>query len=223
MSFWSPAVDPGDEEVTELTAHLSHALMLLAPVAVFVLLFALEWRRTAEDVVPAGLQLMALLSGAAGVVHGAVVGHHAHRSAVLGWFFALTCLVQVAQALALVLTPVRRVVVVGVLVDLSLVALWVWTRVVGVPMGVDGGQRQLVRPVDVACTLLEVGAVLAGLAWVYSATGGSLPSALSEKWVKSTVTNSPLPLKTSVPSPRVPSQETNSLRPSRESIRAASS
>lgn len=209
--------------MTHLTAHLSHALMLLAPMAVFVLLFALEWRRTAEEAVPVALQLMAVTSGAAGVVHGAVVGHHAHQAAVLGWFFAVTCLVQVAQAVALVLTPVRRVVVVGVLVDVGLVALWAWTRVVGVPLGIDGGQRQLARPVDVACTLLEVAAVLAGLAWVYSATGGSVPSAFSLKWVKSTVTNSPPPRKTTVPSARVPSHDTNSLRPSRESIRAASS
>ena len=197
--------------------------MLVAPALVFVLLFAVEWRRTAEATVPVMLQLMAVLGGAAGVVHGAVVGHHAHQSALLGWFFAVACLVQVAQAVGLVLTPVRRVVVAGVLVNAGLVALWTWTRVVGVPFGVDGGQRQLARPVDVACTLVEVAAVLAGLAWVYSATGGSLPSALSEKWLRSTVRNSPLPLNTTVPSPRVPSHETNSLRPSRESMRAASS
>ena len=209
--------------MTHLTAHLSHALMLGAPAAVFVLLLALEWRRTAEGTVPAPLRLMAVTGAAAGVLHGAVVGHHSAQAAVLGWFFATACAVQVAQALALVFAPVRRVVVPGVLVNLGLVALWAWTRLVGVPLGVDGGQRQLVRPLDVTCTLLEVVAVLAGLAWVYSATGGSVRSALSLKWEKSTVRNSPPPLKTTVPSARVPSHDTNSLRPSRESIRAASS
>ena len=66
--------------------------------------------------------------------------------------------------------------------------------------------------------------VLAGLAWVYSATGASpSPRVAASKWVRSTTRNSPPPRKTSVPSASRPSQEMNSLRPSRRSTRATRS
>jgi hypothetical protein len=68
--------------------------------------------------------------------------------------------------------------VAGVLVNLGVVALWAWTRAVGVPFGIEGGQRERLGVLDVTSTLLEVVVVLTGLAWVYarSASGIALVS-----------------------------------------------
>jgi len=65
---------------------------------------------------------------------------------------------------------------VGVLGNLAVVVLWAWTRLLGVPFGIAGGLRQRVGPWDLTCTLLEVTAVLAGLAWL-SGVRLSLPRA----------------------------------------------
>jgi hypothetical protein len=216
---WTP------EEVTTTTQHLTHGLMLLAPMLVFAGLFVLEWRRSSDERVPPALQLMAVLTAASGVVHGAVVHHHAQQAAVLGWFFALVALAQLVWVLAVLIAPVRGVVVAGALGNLWLVTLWAWTRAVGIPFGVAGGLRQRVETADLLATGLEVAALLLGLLWVYSATGGRPPPALVpwSKWETSTITNSPPPRKVGVPSGAVPSQDTNSLRPSVRSTLATRS
>jgi hypothetical protein len=198
-----------------LTQHLSHLLMLGAPLLVFAGIFWLEWRTGDPPALPWSARSAALLGGASGVLHGTVVGHHADEAAVLGWFFAAVCVAQVVQAYVLLIAPVRRVVVAGTVGNLGLVVLWAWTRLVGIPFGIAGGRRQVMGWADVTCTLLEVGAVLGGLAWVYSATGGRPPPEVVpwSKWETSTTRNSPPPRSTKVPSGSLPSQETNSLRP----------
>ena len=207
-----------------MTHHLSHALMLVVPLLLFGLLFAAEWRRTAERPLPATLRLAALASVGAGLVHGAVVPHHQHEAAVLGWFFAVLCLAQLGWVVALLVHPVRAVVTAGVLGNLAVVLLWAWTRAVGVPLGVEGGAREGITPWDLTATALEVGLVLAGLAWVYSATGASSsPRVAASKWERSTTRNSPPPRNVTLPSGSVPSQVTNSLRPSRRSTLATRS
>lgn len=208
-----------------LTQHLQHLLMLGLPLLVFALVFWLEWRTSDPPPLPVTVRLTALCGASAGVAHGAVVGHHADEAAVLGWFFAGLCLVQVVQAFVVLVAPVRRVVVAGVVGNLAVVVLWAWTRLVGIPFGIAGGQRQVTGVADLTCTALEVGAVLAGLAWVYSATGDwPSPAVLPwSKWETSTTRNSPPPRKTSVPSGAVPSQLTKSLRPSNRSTFATRS
>lgn len=207
-----------------MTHHLSHALMLVVPLLLFGMLFAAEWRRTADDQLPGSLRLSALASAGAGLVHGVVAPHHAHETALLGWFFTLLCLAQLAWVVVLLVRPVRSVVVAGVLGNLAVVLLWAWTRAVGIPLGIAGGARQRFTPWDLTATGLEVVLVLAGLAWVYSATGAwSSPRVAASKWVRSTTRNSPPPRNVSLPSGSVPSQVTNSLRPSRRSTLATRS
>jgi MFS family permease len=142
--------------------------MLGFPLAVFAGLFALEWRRSSDR--PPRVRrhpLVVLMSlsvlGSAGV-HGAVVAEHFAESAVLGWFFVLLGLAQVGFAVALLVAPWRSLVVAGVLGHLGVVALWAWTRAVGVPLGVDGGARERVGALDLTATALEVLTVLCGLA-----------------------------------------------------------
>ena len=142
--------------------------MLVLPMTCFVLLFAVEWRRTSEGSFGLELWTSAGASAGASVIHAVVTPHHLHQAAVLGWFFALLSLGQLGWVVWLLLAPSRRAVVAGVLANLGVVALWAWTRAVGVPFGVDGGVRQRVGVLDVTSTLLEVVVVGAGLAWLYA-------------------------------------------------------
>ena len=208
-----------------LTQHLPHLLMLVVPLLVFAALLVLEWRRQSPATVPAGLRVMAAGGAASGAVQGVGSVHNASEAAALGWFFALLCVAQLSWALLLLALPVRRVVVAGVLGHLALVALWAWTRAVGVPLGLEGPGPEPVGALDLLATGLETLCVLAGLRWVYSATGG-WPSPLLVPWSKcdtSTTRNSPPPRKVRVPSGARPSQETNSLRPSNASTFATRS
>lgn len=205
--------------------HLPHALMLVIPLLLFALLVAAEWRRTADSPLPGSLRLAVLGSTGAGLVHAAVTPEHVHHAAALGWFFALVCLAQLTWVVLVLVRPVRRVVTAGVLGNLGVVLLWAWTRTVGIPFGVAGGEREPFTAWDLAATGSELVVVLAGLAWVYSATGGRPSSDLValSKWLRSTTRNSPPPRNVSVPSGSVPSQATNSLRPSRRSTFATRS
>ena len=153
-----------------MTHHLPHALMLGLPLALFALLFAAEWRRTAGSPLAASVRVAAAASVGASVVHAVVVPHHLHEGALLGWFFALLSLGQLVWVVALLLAPQRPVVIGGVLVNLGVVGLWAWTRAVGIPFGIAGGARQRFTAADLAATGLEVLVVLGGLAWVYGAS-----------------------------------------------------
>ena len=123
----SPTRHPRGPEVNALTHHLAHSLMLGLPLYAFALFFAAEWRRTAGSVLPWSLRLAVLGSAGAGIVHGIATPHHVHESALLGWFFALLCVAQLAWVVAVLVVPRRHVVALGVVANLGVVALWAWT------------------------------------------------------------------------------------------------
>jgi hypothetical protein len=158
-----------------VTRHLPHLLMLVLPLLVFVGVFGLQWRAAADEQLPAPLWAMVATTVGAASIHGAMTAHHAREAALLGWAMAVMAVVQLAWAVAVLFVPVRRTVEVGVVGNLSVVVLWAWTRLVGVPFGITGGVRQRIGVWDATCTLLEVVAVLAGLAWVLTRTSPAVP------------------------------------------------
>ncbi len=144
--------------------------MLVLPLLVFVGVFGLQWRAASEEHLPAPLWAMLGTTVVAAGIHGAMTAHHAREAAVLGWAMAVMAVLQLGWSVTVLFQPVRRVVEVGVLGNLAVVALWAWTRAVGLPFGITGGGRQRIGVWDGTCTLLEVGAVLAGLVWVVTRT-----------------------------------------------------
>lgn len=215
-----------------MTTHLSHALMLVGPLLVLAGLFALEWRRTASSPLAWSTRVAVAATAGAAVVHAAVVDRHAHDVAALGWAFAVLAAAQGIWALAVLVSPRPAVLLAGLVGNLGVVALWVWTRTAGLPFGVAGGHREAIGALDLLATGMEAVAVLAAArscsaaGAAYSATGGwPVPGSPVpwSKWARSTTRNSPPPRKTSTPSGSRPSQVTKSLRPSRRSIRATSS
>lgn len=149
----------------DVTHHLPHLVMMLAPLAVFAGIFGVQWRLSCEQRLPVTLWAMLGATVGSGAVHGAMTPHHAHEAALLGWAMALMCLAQLSWAVWLLFAPTVRLVELGVLGNLGIVVLWAWTRLVGIPFGIAGGLRQRIGPWDLTCTLLEVSGVLLGLAW----------------------------------------------------------
>ncbi len=202
--------------------------MFAFPFVVFAGLFWLEWRRTDDRPHhgrPFPIVVMAASSLGAAAVHGAVIGGHLTEAGVLGGFFVVLTLTQIAYAGLLFVVPTARWVALGVLANLGIVCLWAWTRTIGIPFGIAGGGRESVGAADLVATGFEVICVLTGLVMLYRATGGwpSPEEVPASKWETSTVRNSPLPRKVSTPSGLRPSHETKSLRPAKLSTFATRS
>lgn len=207
------------------TTHAPHLLMFALPLVVFAALFWWEWRRTSArplPQLPRAVVVMAAGSMGAAAAHTAVTEQHFDEATLLGGFFVLLALAQTGFAAVLLARPVRRVVELGVLANLGIVCLWVWTRIVGIPLGIAGGGREAVEVIDLVATGLEMLCVAAGLLHLYRTTGGgpSPAEAPVSKWGTSTKRNSPLRRKVSSPA-GLPSHETNSRLPDTERDRWA--
>lgn len=102
------------------------------------------------------LAVLAVLWIAAGAVHLGVMDEHFGESAVLGVFFLVLAVLQIAYAIRLLMAPSRMLVIVGLAANLAVVLLWAWTRSVSVPF--DLGGREKVGLADGLAVLIELAA-----------------------------------------------------------------
>lgn len=100
----------------------------------------------------------------AGLVHLAVVQEHLDEWWLFGAFFAVLGAAQVLWAVAALAAdrpPLLRTVA---SVNLAVVALWLVTRTVGLPIGPEPWQPEAAGRADVLCSLLEVAVAVTLLA-----------------------------------------------------------
>lgn len=114
-----------------------------------------EARRESDSPEPAVVPL-ALLSAAAAIVHFGVLGEHMREYWASGLFFALAGLLQLAWALAVPGRPSPRLLAVGAAGNALIVATWVVSRTVGIPLGPEAGTAEPVGFPDALTTLYEV-------------------------------------------------------------------
>ena len=108
--------------------------------------------------------LAALLAGAAGT-HFAMVPAHAEEWLAEGIAFAATGWAQVVLAVAVVVRPTRRVLGLGILVNLLVLAAYLLSRTAGLPFGPESGESEPFAFIDVLTAVLEAAFVVgAGLA-----------------------------------------------------------
>jgi hypothetical protein len=109
---------------------------------------------------PALLSLVAtnLLAAA---IHGAVCPEHFEEGLRFGVFFLVLTVAQVFLAVAAARNPSPRIVTLGLVVNLEVIALWVLTRTVGLPYRL--AEVEAVGLWDTVATLAEIGALAASV------------------------------------------------------------
>lgn len=149
-----------------LTRHGAHLIVMGGPFVLMAAMFAALQLDGRPRQRPSGSRLAAPLAlcwvGAA-TTHLLVIREHFDEAWVLGLFFLVLSAIQYAYALALALTESRQVLVLGLLANLGVLALWAFTRLASLPFGL--GRREPVGAADVIATAFEaVAVVLAGAA-----------------------------------------------------------
>lgn len=112
---------------------------------------------------PAAAILTLLSFGAAGI-HFAVSPDHFAEWVPYGMAFACLAWFQLAWSAAYLLGPTRRLGLVAVVVNAAVVAVWVWSRTIGLPIGPEPGATEPVGFADALSSGLEAFLVVALLA-----------------------------------------------------------
>ncbi len=108
---------------------------------------------------------LAVLSAACGLVHFAMAGEHFDVSWMHGSFFAVVGWLQLAWAVAVVVRPEeRRLLLAGVVLNGGTLAVWALSRTVGLPVGDDAGVAEPVAFADAMTSAFEAVVVVATLA-----------------------------------------------------------
>lgn len=111
---------------------------------------------------------MAVLSAGAAGIHFAVIQSHFEEYWLFGVFFAVVAWLQAAWAILVVARPSRTVLVAGALVNVAVVAIWVASRTVGIPLGPDSGAAEAATLPDITATAFEIVLVIGSLALLSS-------------------------------------------------------
>lgn len=98
----------------------------------------------------------------AGLIHISVTPEHIEEWIGFGVFFIVVWTCQLLFALILILVrPVRgEILWAGILGNLAIIALWVVTRTVGIPLGPMAGEIEQVGALDVISKIAELGVIL---------------------------------------------------------------
>lgn len=97
-----------------------------------------------------------VLSLGAGVIHMVVVGPHFQESALAGWFFVGVAAFQIGWSGLLMARADRRVLRMGLYVNLMVAGVWILSRTVGLPFGLEPDGPEPVGFADVVATVLEI-------------------------------------------------------------------
>ena len=139
--------------------------MLLLPLLAAGIALARERRSSGRAATSrAGwLWVLATASVVAAVVHATVAPEHFAESALYGTFFLATTVAGFAYAVLVLAKPSRPVLLVGVAANAAIVALWLITRLVEVPVGPGAGEREAFGVMDVVASSAEVLCVVAAM------------------------------------------------------------
>ncbi|MDP8957739.1 MAG: hypothetical protein M3N51_00725 [Actinomycetota bacterium] len=131
-------------------------------------------------------QSAALLTGAAGVLHLAVVAEHLAVAPVLGALFALAAGLQLAWAWLMMLRPLARFAgllsTIGAVGNAGGVSAWALSRTVGLPFGHIPGVPEPIGLLDVTATAFQVAALAGLLATLHPWSATRRPSPVGLPW-----------------------------------------
>jgi FtsP/CotA-like multicopper oxidase with cupredoxin domain len=113
-------------------------------------------RPAAQRPRPALLIAASLLTLGPAAIHFAVAPAHFQEYVPFGVLFLLTGLAQSALAVAMLARPSRRLFLAGVAGTMGVIALYVVSRSVGLPVGPRPGRPEMIGFPDIACATMEV-------------------------------------------------------------------
>jgi hypothetical protein len=99
---------------------------------------------------------LALCSLGAAAIHFGVLGEHLDEALAFGIFFAVVGWAQALWSTGILLAPGRRLVLAGLVGNLTLIAVWALSRTVGVPVGPEPWTREELGASDLTATFLEL-------------------------------------------------------------------
>jgi gas vesicle protein len=113
---------------------------------------------------PAMRWMLAALSFAAGVIHLVMVPQHAQESTRVGLAFAAAGWFQIAFGIAVVVRPSRGWIRLGIVANVVFVAVWVFSRTVGLPDWTGDGGIEKTKSVDALCVGFEIAIIVVAAA-----------------------------------------------------------
>lgn len=108
---------------------------------------------------------LALASLGSAATHFIAGPSHFHEATAFGLFFLAAAAFQAVWALALIRRASRVLLTVGAAANAGLLALWLATRTIGLPIGPRIWRPEAIGPPDALASLLEV-AVVIGSLWL---------------------------------------------------------
>jgi hypothetical protein len=103
------------------------------------------------------LSTAALLSVAAAVIHVWVMPEHFEEWWGYGLFFLIAAITQALYAIVILRAPTPTILRVGIIGNVAIIALWVVTRTIGIPVfGPHAGEIEAIGAIDVASKVVEV-------------------------------------------------------------------
>src|SRR4051812_33883523 len=116
---------------------------------------------------PAAIRIVAGLSAGAAVIHlVAAPGHYQELGDVAAGFLVAAAF-QGWWATRAWRAVSRRIVIVGIVANVAILAAWAWTRTIGLPIGEFAGGPEPVGFPDAACAAFEIALVaLLGFRWI---------------------------------------------------------
>jgi len=107
------------------------------------------------------LYAAATLSLIAALIHIWVMPEHAAEWWGYGLFFLTAAIGQALYSIAVLCTPRRSIVLLGIVGNLAIIALYLVTRTVGIPFfGPNAGEREAVGPLDLGSKVIELALVV---------------------------------------------------------------
>ena len=118
--------------------------------------------------------LGAVFSLGSATVHLLVAPEHFEEWWGYGMFFLAVGAAQAAYGTLLIFNPSRQLFLLGILSNLAVIALYVFTRTVGIPLfGPAAGTTEAVGPIDLASKVVEMVLVLTLISMLVRVDTGS--------------------------------------------------
>ena len=110
------------------------------------------------------LVLLVVATLVAAVVHAMVAPEHFQESSLYGGFFLFTTVAGLGYAVWVLTRPARWLYAAAVVANVAIVALWLTTRLIEVPVGPGAGETEQFGRLDIIASSAEVLCVIAAVA-----------------------------------------------------------